>query len=87
MLIRRVLVHVLPRARDQDRFHRHGFVRQILSVLVLIVLLVSVPAMLTQFYHTDFASVLSGQASLLDLLLEDRAFISLPFVCLPQPEP
>ena len=54
---------------------KYGFVRQILSVLVLIVLLVSVPAMFTQFFHTDFASVVRGEASLLDLLLEDRAFL------------
>lgn len=54
---------------------RYGFSHQIASVLVLIVLLVSVPAMFTQFYHTDFASVVNGQASMLDLLLEDRAFL------------
>ena len=54
---------------------RYGFTHQIVSVLVLIVLLVSVPAMFTQFFHTDFASVLRGDASLLDLLLEDRAFL------------
>ncbi len=54
---------------------RYGFTHQIVSVLVLIVLLVSVPAMFTQFFHTDFASVLRGEASLLDLLLEDRAFL------------
>lgn len=54
---------------------RYGFSRQIASVLVLIVLLVSVPAMFTQFFHTDFASLFSGEASLLDLLLEDRAFL------------
>ena len=53
----------------------YGFSHQIASVLVLIVLLVSVPAMLTQFYHTDFASLVRGEASLLDLLLEDRAFL------------
>ncbi|MDP3813594.1 AmpG family muropeptide MFS transporter [Pseudomonas sp.] len=54
---------------------RYGFSHQIASVLVLIVLLISVPAMFTQFYRTDFASLLSGEASLLDLLLEDRAFL------------
>ena len=54
---------------------RYGFVHQIVSVLVLIVLLVSVPAMFTQLYHTDFASVVRGEASMLDLLLEDRAFL------------
>lgn len=54
---------------------RYGFNHQIVSVLVLIVLLISVPAMFTQLYHTDFASLLRGEASLLDLLLEDRAFL------------
>ena len=54
---------------------RYGFSHQIVSVLVLIVLLVSVPAMFTQLYHTDFASLVRGEASLLDLLLEDRAFL------------
>ncbi len=54
---------------------RYGFTHQIASVLVLIVLLVSVPAMFTQLYHTDFASLLRGEISLLDLLLNDRAFL------------
>jgi PAT family beta-lactamase induction signal transducer AmpG len=54
---------------------RYGFSHQIASVLVLIVLLISVPAMFTQLYHTDFASLVRGEASLLDLLLEDRAFL------------
>jgi MFS transporter, PAT family, beta-lactamase induction signal transducer AmpG len=54
---------------------RYGFSHQMISVLVLIVLLVSVPAMFTQFYYTDFASLVRGEASLLDLLLEDRAFL------------
>lgn len=61
--------------RTQLAAARYGFSHQIVSVLVLIVLLVSVPAMFTQFYHTDFASVVNGQASMLDLLLEDRAFL------------
>jgi PAT family beta-lactamase induction signal transducer AmpG len=42
---------------------------------VLITLLVSVPAMFTQFYNTDFASVLFHGVSWLDLLMEDRAFL------------
>ena len=54
---------------------KYGFSHQIASVLVLIVLLVSVPAMFTQLYNTDFASVINGEASPLDLLLEDRAFL------------
>ena len=61
--------------RTQLAAARYGFSHQIASVLVLIVLLVSVPAMFTQLYNTDFASVINGQASLLDLLLEDRAFL------------
>ncbi|WP_445937608.1 AmpG family muropeptide MFS transporter [Pseudomonas sp.] len=61
--------------RTQLAAARYGFSHQIMSVLVLIVLLVSVPAMFTQFYHTDFASLVNGEASLLDLLLEDRAFL------------
>ena len=54
---------------------RYGFQHQIVSVLVLIVLLVSVPALFTQLYHTGFASLVTGEASLLDLLLKDRAFL------------
>lgn len=61
--------------RTQLAAARYGFSHQIISVLVLIVLLVSVPAMFTQFYHTDLASVVNGQASMLGLLLEDRAFL------------
>ena len=41
--------------RTQLAAARYGFSHQIVSVLVLIVLLVSVPAMFTQFYYTDFA--------------------------------
>ncbi|MES2820605.1 MAG: AmpG family muropeptide MFS transporter [Pseudomonadota bacterium] len=54
---------------------RYGFQHQIASVLVLIVLLISVPALFTQLYNTDFASVLSGEISPLGLLREDRAFL------------
>jgi PAT family beta-lactamase induction signal transducer AmpG len=61
--------------RTQLAAARYGFSHQIASVMVLIVLLVSVPAMCTQFFHTDFASLVNGEASLLDLLLEDRAFL------------
>ncbi|WP_339511280.1 AmpG family muropeptide MFS transporter [Pseudomonas sp. RL_15y_Pfl2_60] len=61
--------------RTQMAAARYGFSHQIASVLVLIVLLVSVPAMFTQLYNTDFASVISGQMSMLDLLLTDRAFL------------
>jgi PAT family beta-lactamase induction signal transducer AmpG len=61
--------------RTQLAAARYGFSHQIASVLVLIVLLVSVPAMCTQFFRTDFASVINGQMGMLDLLLEDRAFL------------
>jgi PAT family beta-lactamase induction signal transducer AmpG len=61
--------------RTQLSAARYGFVHQIASVVVLIILLVSVPAMFTQLYNTDFASVLSGDISPLDLLLQDRAFL------------
>ncbi|NUU37484.1 AmpG family muropeptide MFS transporter [Pseudomonas sp. C2B4] len=61
--------------RTQLQAGRYSFVHQLASVFVLIVLLVSVPAMFTQFYNTDFASVLFEGVSLLDLLLEDRAFL------------
>lgn len=61
--------------RTQLSAARYGFVHQIASVVVLIILLVSVPAMFTQLYNTDFASVISGDMSPLDLLLEDRAFL------------
>jgi PAT family beta-lactamase induction signal transducer AmpG len=61
--------------RTQLQAGRYSFVHQLASVFVLIVLLVSVPAMFTQLYNTDFASVLFEGVSLLDLLLEDRAFL------------
>jgi PAT family beta-lactamase induction signal transducer AmpG len=60
--------------RTQLQAGRYSFVHQLASVFVLIVLLVSVPAMFTQLYNTDFASVLFGDEPL-DLLLEDRAFL------------
>lgn len=61
--------------RTQLQAGRYSFVHQLASVFVLIVLLVSVPAMFTQLYNTDFASVLFGGVSLLDLVLEDRALL------------
>ncbi|PVZ16144.1 MFS transporter, PAT family, beta-lactamase induction signal transducer AmpG [Pseudomonas sp. URIL14HWK12:I9] len=54
---------------------RYNFMHQIASVVVLIILLVSVPAMFTQLYNTDFAALFNGSLSLMDLLLEDRAFL------------
>ncbi|MEG1629229.1 MFS transporter, partial [Pseudomonas sp.] len=61
--------------RTQLSAARYGLVHQLVSVFVLIVLLVSVPATFTQLYNTDFASVLFDGMSMLDLLLEDRAFL------------
>jgi PAT family beta-lactamase induction signal transducer AmpG len=61
--------------RTQLSAARYGFAHQLASVFVLIVLLVSVPAMFTQLYNTDFASVLFQGTSWMDLLLEDRAFL------------
>ena len=67
---------------------RYGLTHQLASVLVLIILLVSVPAMFTQLFNTDWASMVFGSATPLDLLLEDRAFLrailytSLTWACL-----
>ncbi|WP_137818105.1 AmpG family muropeptide MFS transporter [Pseudomonas sp. 2FG] len=61
--------------RTQLSAARYGFSHQMISVLVLIVLLVSVPALFTQLYRTNFESVLFHGRSLLDLLLHDRAFL------------
>ncbi len=58
-----------------DAVSRYKLSHQLISVLVLIVLLVSVPAMMTQFYQSDFQSLLTGQAGLDDLFYSDRAFL------------
>lgn len=52
---------------------RYGLYRQLASVLVLIVLLVSVPAMFTQFFRSDIFLLLSGEMGVVELLREDRA--------------
>ncbi len=44
--------------RTQLSAGRYSFAHQLISVFVLIVLLVSVPATFTQLYNTDFASVI-----------------------------
>ncbi|MDM9653139.1 AmpG family muropeptide MFS transporter [Pseudomonas wenzhouensis] len=54
---------------------RYGFFHQLLSVLLLIILLIAVPAMITQFYESDLHLVLQGQMSLQELLYQDRAFL------------
>ena len=59
----------------QSSAPRFGFSHQVVSVLVLIILLVSVPAMFSQLYSTDFASVLFNGESVVDLVLDDRAFL------------
>jgi PAT family beta-lactamase induction signal transducer AmpG len=52
---------------------RYGLYRQLASVLVLIVLLVSVPAMFTQFFRSDINLLFSSEIGLGELLREDRA--------------
>ncbi|VXD02664.1 MFS transporter, PAT family, beta-lactamase induction signal transducer AmpG [Pseudomonas sp. 8Z] len=54
---------------------KYGFFHQLLSVLLLIILLISIPAMATQFYESDLSLVFQGQMSLQDLLYYDRAFL------------
>lgn len=61
--------------RTQLSAARYGFSHQLASVFVLIILLVSVPAMFTQLYYTDFSGVLFNGTRWVDLLLEDRAFL------------
>jgi PAT family beta-lactamase induction signal transducer AmpG len=58
-----------------DAVSRYKLSHQLISVLVLMILLVSVPAMMTQFYQTDFQSLVSGRAGLDDLFYSDRAFL------------
>ncbi|MFT0212577.1 MFS transporter [Pseudomonas sp. F1_0610] len=53
----------------------YSFWQQAASALTLVALLISVPAMFTQFFYTDFARVFVGNDSLLDLLIDDRAFL------------
>lgn len=54
---------------------QYALMHQLSSVIVLIVLLISVPAMATQYYSTNFQLLLSGQQSLTDLFFTDRAFL------------
>ena len=61
--------------RTQLSAGRYTFSHQVASVLVLIILLVSVPAMFTQLYNTDFASVVLGTESVVGLFMDDRAFL------------
>ena len=62
---------------------RYGLFHQLLSVLLLIILLISIPAMLTQFYQSQLPALLHGDMSLHELLLHDRAFLrALLYTCL-----
>lgn len=61
--------------RTQIAAARYGLYRQLASVLVLIVLLVSMPAMFTQFFRSDVFLMLSGEISFAELAREDRAFM------------
>lgn len=54
---------------------RYGLFHQLLSVLLLILLLIALPAMFTQFYHSELWAVLQGQQSWAYLLYQDRAFL------------
>lgn len=65
---------VVSQQTQQDAA-RYGFNHQLLSVLVLIVLLVSVPATFTQLYNSDILLVLQGRMGLIELIGEDRAFL------------
>ena len=59
----------------QETGNRYKLSHQLISVLVLMILLISVPAMMTQFYHTDFQPLVSGQSGLDELFFSDRAFL------------
>lgn len=51
---------------------RYGLYRQLASVLVLIVLLVSVPAMFTQLFKSE---AWQGELGIVELIRDDRAFL------------
>jgi len=53
----------------------YDLTEQLVSVLILIVLLISIPALLTQLYYTNWSVLLLEGGTLLDLLQEDRAFL------------
>ena len=61
--------------QTQQAAARYGLTHQLVSVLVLIVLLISVPAMFTQFYRSDVHGMLLSKVTLFDLFREDRAFL------------
>ncbi len=69
-----LLMREPQRAADISRGNGHSLLSQLLSVLVLIVLLISVPALFTQLYNTGFNAALEG-GDPLSLVTEDRAFL------------
>lgn len=60
---------------EDDKRARYALSHQLASIVVLMILLVSVPAMLTQYYHTNFHPFLRGSQTLADLFFTDRAFL------------
>ena len=61
--------------QTQQEAARYSFNHQMLSILVLIVLMVSVPATFTQLYNSDILLVLQGRMGVVELIGEDRAFL------------
>lgn len=61
--------------QTQQEAARFSFNHQMLSILVLIVLMVSVPATFTQLYSSDILLVLQGRMGVVELIGEDRAFL------------
>jgi PAT family beta-lactamase induction signal transducer AmpG len=62
-------------ARIHQAAIQHNLVHQLLSVLVLIVLVVSVPALITQLYRTDFYQYLFESGNPFSLITEERPFL------------
>lgn len=60
---------------DAPQAAPYALSHQLASIVVLMVLLVSVPAMVTQYYHTNFQPFMHGAQSLADLFFTDRAFL------------
>lgn len=53
----------------------YPFGQQLMSVSVLVIFLIAISAMLTQYAHADFSAVWAGRYTFFDLLLNDRAFL------------
>lgn len=60
---------------DKQGMALYGLGHQLISVVVLIVLLVSVPAMFTQLYQSDVHQMLAMRVTIFDLFRDDRAFL------------